>query len=152
MVTGNHHPAKRLTDPYGDRRVWIDAGIAPLIKTLWAAGYATIGSCQDTGDSLAAYAARGSGYWKPGLTRHAAHWKGYVLLEMPAEDACRLLDTISGTSQFGDRMHWAAPGGWEVACPVAMPDEEEWAGVLDWVQIRFPNDQVDELIKVLTDG
>jgi len=147
----NHHPTRRLTAPDGTR-VRVDTMLAPLIKALWAAGYDTCGSCQDLGESLTASAdSHTRDYWKRGLTRHADHWKGYALIEMHVEYACMLLDTIKDTPQFEDRMHWASPDGWQVSCPVIPGWEDDGESELSlYAQIRFPNDQIDDLIKVLT--
>lgn len=95
------HPATRLITPDGGAAA-IDVMLVPLVKALWGAGYETIGSCQDLGESLRNYSRKG------------AYWNGYALLEMPISDACRLLDVIKGTPQFCGRMHWIAPGAWEV--------------------------------------
>jgi hypothetical protein len=138
----NTHPTKRLAAPDGSRPA-IDVMIAPLIRALWDAGYETIGSCQDLGESLAGYG------------RKSTYWGGYVLLEMPAKDACRLLDAVKGTPQFCGNMHWAAPGAWEVSLPVmpfSMFDTrgEDDAVVAPWAQVHFPNDQIDDLVSVLT--
>ena len=135
------HPARRLTAPDGTVAA-IDTLLVPLIKALWAAGYETIGSCQDIGES--------SGH---SVERRGTYWKGYVLLEMPEQDACRLLDEIKYTPQFQDRMHWAAPGAWEVSLPV-MPFVPfgDGAAVMDLAQVHFPSDQIDDLIKVITEA
>jgi hypothetical protein len=136
------HPTKRLRAPDGTRAD-IDVMLAPLIEALWAAGYDTIGSCQDFGESLHRH------------ERRSAYWSGYVLLEMPVDDTLRLMDAIKGTPQFCGKMHWAATGAWEVSLPV-MPfspfdvrgaDEAE---VSPWAQIHFPGDQVSDLMDVLT--
>jgi hypothetical protein len=134
----NYHPVKRLTTPYG-YRAGIDIGLVPLIKALWAAGYETGGCCQDLGESAG-----------QASDRSAAHWKGYVLLEMPVADACRLLDAVKVTPQFKDRMHWAAPGAWSVTIPV-LPSgfSGGQAGPLPWAQIHFPADQADELANAI---
>jgi hypothetical protein len=47
----NHHPIRRRTAPDGSRAS-IDVLLVPLIEALWAAGYETIGCCQDLGESL----------------------------------------------------------------------------------------------------
>lgn len=138
------HPVRRLRAPDGTRAD-IDTGIVPLIKALWSAEFDTIGSCQDIGESIGHHDERKSAYWK-----------GYVLLEMPIQDALCLLDAVKGTSQFCDKMHWAAPGAWEVSVPV-MPfsmfdvQGEDEAVLGPWAQIHFPRDQVDDLVKVLQD-
>ena len=135
----SHHPVKRITAPDGSRP-GIDVMLVPLMKALWKAGYGTIGSCQDLGESLEGY------------PRQRAHWSGYVLLEMWPEDACRLLDTVKFSPQFKDRMHWADPGAWEVSLPVmAFGLRGDDAEVGSWVQVHFPSDQIDDLVKVLTD-
>jgi len=136
----SHHPVRRLTAPDGTRAS-IDVQLVPLIKALWAAGYETIGCCQDLGES----AGRVSG-------RSAAHWKGYVLLEMPVDDACRLLDAVKDTPQFKDRMHWSAPGAWETALPVAPFGLGGEADVLPWAQVHFPADQVGDLTDVIREA
>lgn len=136
-----HHPTKRITAPDGSRPS-IDVMLVPLVKALWAAGYETIGSCQDIGESSGRFA-----------ERRRAYWKGYALLEMPEQDTCRLLDAVKYTPQFQDRMHWAAPGAWEIDLPV-MPfvPYGDGAAVMDLAQIHFPNDQIDDLIKVIEAG
>ena len=138
----DRHPTKRLRAPDGTRAD-IDVMLVPLIKALWAAGYDTVGSCQDHGESLR------------GHERKSAYWSGYVLLEMPVRDALRLLDEIKGTPQFCDKMHWAAPGAWQATVPV-MPFSpfdvhgEDEAEVGPWAQLHFPNDQLDDLTKVIS--
>lgn len=140
----NHHPIKRRTAPDGSRAS-IDVALVPLIKALWAAGYETIGCCQDLGESLHHY------------ERKSAYWAGYALLEMPVEDACRLLDAVKGTPQFCDRMHWAAPGAWEVSLPV-MPFSmfgvagEDEAAVAPWAQVHFPAAQAGDLTDVIREA
>jgi hypothetical protein len=133
------HPARRIRDPATGYSVDIDDEIVPLIQALWAGGYETIGSCQDLGESTA----RAPGY--------GTRWGGYVLVEMPISDACRLLDTVKVTPQFEDRMHWAAPGAWVISVPI-LPSgfSGDDAELGPWAQIRFPKDQVDDLVKVLT--
>ena len=135
----DRHPTKRLTSPSGETAD-IDVLLVPLIEALWAAGYDTIGCCQDLGESLA------------GHERKSAYWKGYVLLEMPLDDACDLLDEIKFRPQFEDKMHWAADGAWDVTMPV-MPigmSARGRAGLGAWVQVHFPADQLDDLVKVVT--
>jgi hypothetical protein len=135
----NHHPTKRLRYTVSGKLVAIDTMLVPLIEALWAAGYDTVGSCQDLGESITK------------VERQSSHWRGYVLLEMPVEDALHLLDTIKDSPQFQDKMHWAAAGAWEVSLPV-MPHGffGRDADVAPWAQIHFPNDQVDDLVKVLS--
>ena len=138
----DRHPTKRVQLPNGTRP-GIDIMLVPLIKALWKAGYETIGSCQDTGES----GGTASPAW-------GARWKGYALLEMRSEDACRLLDAVKDTPQFHDRMHWTDPGAWTVSVP--MLAFGGWYGddaeVSPWAQIHFPNDLIDDLIKVITAG
>jgi hypothetical protein len=131
------HPTKRLRAPDGSRAD-IDIQIVPLLQALWNAGYETIGSCQDTGESAASSS-----------KVHGARWKGYVLLEMPVDDACTLLETIKETPQFKDRMHWASDGAWSVTIPVLPYGQDGYADVGPWAQIRFPKNQVDDLVHVL---
>jgi hypothetical protein len=137
----NHHPTKRLRDTVSDKLVAIDTMLVPLIEALWAAGYSTVGSCQDLGESIA----------NATVERKSAYWHGYVLLEMPVEDALHLLDTIKDSPQFQDKMHWADAGAWEVSLPI-MPHGffGHDADVAPWAQIHFPNDQIGDLIKVLS--
>jgi hypothetical protein len=136
----NAHPTKRLRTPAGSRAN-IDAELVPLIKALWGAGFETIGCCQDTGECLSDY------------PRMSAYYSGYALLEMPVDDGLALLDILRRTSQFGDRMHWALPGAWSMSIPVAAymsdPDDDE-ATVSDMIQMRFPKDQVGDLVEVIT--
>lgn len=134
------HPARRLTAPDGTVAA-IDTLLVPLIEALWAAGYDTISSCQDLGERL------------PDYPRKNAYWKGYAMLEMPPEDACRLIDAVKDTTQFRDRMHWTDDGAWEMDCQL-MPGTGatgEPSYLVPWVSIHFPNDQIDDLIKVLQD-
>ena len=137
----DRHPTKGLKTPDGTTAD-IDMMLVPLIKALWAAGFETIGSCQDLGESLKNYGRKG------------LYWKGYVLLEMPVPDTLRLLD-LAADSPFIDRMHWAAPGAWEISLPV-LPvspfNDDGDAEIAPWAQIHFPNDQIDDLVKVITAG
>ena len=138
----DRHPTKRLREP-GGSRADIDIMLVPLIKALWAAGYDTIGSCQDLGESLRRH------------ERQSAYWKGYVLLEMPVADTLRLLNAAADSPLIDRMMHWAAPGAWEVGLPI-MPvspfNDDGDAEVTPWAQIHFPNDQLDDLAKVITAG
>lgn len=138
----NYHDTIRV---YGPDRHWakIDRGIAPLIKALWLAGYETIGSCENLGES----ASGGRGYG-----RKFDYWDGYVLIEMSITDACRLLDAVKDTPQFQNRMHWTDPGAWEISVPVLPFGWDGYAQESPWAQIRFPNDQIDDLIKVIEAG
>src|SRR4029077_2588632 len=104
----SYHDTKRVVGP-GRHWANIDIGIAPLIKALWDAGYETIGSCQNLGQS----ATSGRNYG-----REFDYWDGYALIEMPVTDACRLLDTVKETPQFKDHMHWASEGAWSISIPV----------------------------------
>lgn len=135
----NFHPVKRLKAPDGSR-AGIDAMLAPLIAALWARGYETVGCCQDLGESLR------------DRPRGAAYWKGYALLEMPEPDALRLVDAVKLAPAFEERMHWAADGAWEMSAPLLpfgpFSDEQE-ATVMPWIRIYFPNDQVDDLVRLL---
>jgi hypothetical protein len=135
----SHHPVRRLTAPDGSRAS-IDVQLAPLIKALWAAGYETIGSCQDLGESLAGY------------ERKSAYWKGYVLLEMPVGDACRLIDAVRHTPQFKDRMHWASDGAWETSVPVIPFADAQETWVLPWAQVHFPASQIGDLTDVIREA
>ena len=135
----SRHPVKRLTAPDGSRAS-IDVQLVPLIKALWAAGYETIGCCQDLGESL------------DGRERKSAYWKGYVLLEMPVEDACRLIDAVRHTPQFKDRMHWASDGAWETSVPVIPFDDAAETWVLPWAQVHFPASQVGDLTDVIREA
>jgi hypothetical protein len=138
------HPTKRLRAPDGTRAE-IDVMLVPLIKALWAAGYDTIGSCQDLGESSGRAA-----------ERHGVYWKGYALLEMPVADTLRFLDAAAD-SPLIDRLmlHWAEPGAWEISLPI-MPlspfNDDSDAEIAPWAQIHFPNDQIDDLTKVITAG
>lgn len=132
----SHHPVKRLRAPDGTRAD-IDVLLAPLIKALWAAGYETIGSCQDLGESVSEID-----------ERRGSYWKGYALVELPIRDAQRLARFLGGTPQFQRKMHWAAPGAWDISVPIILLSGE----ILDLAQVRFPNDQLDDLVKVLTEA
>ena len=136
----NKHPTKYLKAPDGSRAA-IDVMLVPLIKALWAAGYETITCCQDIGES-----AGGT------CERTAAPWKGCALLDMPVDDTCRLLDAVKRTPQFRDRMHWAAEGAWSIDIPILPFGRDGDAEPSPWAQIRFPNDQVSDLVDVLTAG
>lgn len=132
----NTHPTKRLIAPDGEGAD-IDVMLVPLIEALWEAGYDTITCCQDLGESI-----------EKSSPRKAAYWKGYVLLELPDDDAARLVNTAMGTREFRERMHWAAEGAWEVSSPlVPLPDG---AMRMPWMQVHFPADQIDDLVNVLT--
>lgn len=132
----NHHPTKLLTTPNGER-VEIDINLIPLIEALWGAGYDTIGCCQDLGESLRNY------------PRRATYWKGYVLLEMPIPDTYRLLDTVSRSRRFRNRMHWAADDAWETAIPVLKTTGSR-ASMMPWPQIHFPASQLSDLTAVVS--
>jgi hypothetical protein len=134
----SHHPSRRLRTPDGDRAD-IDTLLVPLIRALWAAGYETIGCCQDIGESAGTVS-----------ERSAAVWTGYALVEMPAEDACRLLDAVKSTPQFKDRMHWADQGAWSVTISVLPFGMGGALAVVPWAQVRFPASQIGDLTDVLT--
>ena len=132
------HPAKRLMAPDGEPAD-IDVLLVPLIEALWYSGYDTIGSCQDLGESIAA-----------ANPRRGAYWSGYVLLEMPDQDAARLVDAVSTSPVFAPRMHWAAEGAWEVSSPMlALPDGAER---IPWMQVHFPASQLDDLVTLVRSG
>jgi hypothetical protein len=133
------HPVKRLTAPDG-HRAHIDVMLVPLIKALWRAGYETVSCCQDLGESLAH------------VERFGAFWDGYASVDMPVEDALRLLRIAVCTDEFAERLHWAAPEGWQVSMPVIpriYDGESDFSMLVPWIQIRFPNKQIDELITVI---
>jgi len=133
----NYHPTKRLTDPDG-HPAEIDIQLVPLIEALWAAGYETITCCQNLGESLRH------------IERKSDYWRGYVLLEFPIDDALRLVDFVKGTKRFDRYMHWAAPGAWEMSVPlIAGYQSDDPPMIMDCVQIRFPCDQLDDLVKVI---
>lgn len=134
------HPTKRLTAPDGETAD-IDAELVPLIEALWAAGLETIGCCQDLGESISDASARKSAYWM-----------GYVLLELPVDDACALLEGVKDTPQFAERMHWAADGAWQSSLPVIASGFSDSAEVMPWVQVHFPKDQLGDLLDVLAAG
>ena len=124
------HEAVELVRADG-RRVAIDTALVRLIAALWAAGFETIGSCQDLGESIG-----------DANNRKAAYWKGWVLLEMPEHDACRLGDLAIASGRFP--LHWAEDGAWEITMPLI---QVPGAGILvtDLVQIRFPAGQLDDV-------
>jgi hypothetical protein len=134
----NHHPTMRVRTPDGNDAD-IDVLMVPLVKALWAAGYETVTCCQDLGESLHSY----------GCEREGAHWKGYALLEMFTEDACRFLDAVKDVPQFKDRMHWAAPAAWSIGILVLPFGHHGDARPSPWAQIRFPKDQVGDLTDVV---
>jgi hypothetical protein len=129
----NHHPTKRLVAPDGGTAE-IDVLLVPLIEALWAAGYETIGSCQDLGGSVRTVS-----------PRRSAYWKGYALIELPVRQAQALMCQLGENPQLRPHMHWAAPTAWEVSIPV-IPDGGE---ILDIAQFRFPNDQIGNLVEAL---
>ncbi len=130
----NHHSVKRLTAPDGSSAD-IDVAIVPLIESLWDAGYETVTSCQDLGESISGVS-----------ERRSAYWKGYVLVELPVPDTRRLIRQVSGAPQFRDHMHWTDPGAWEISVPIIPPT----GIIIDLAQVRFPNTQVEDLVKVLS--
>lgn len=146
----SHHPVKRLTAPDGSR-AGIDVLMVPLIKALWSAGYETITCCQDVGQSVSASVPNAS------ARRRGTYWKGYALLETPVEDMCRLLDTVKRTPQFKDRMHWADQGAWEIAIQIVPfgftgAAFDGPAEPVPWAQVRFPNDQIGDLVDVIREA
>jgi hypothetical protein len=123
------HPVRELTGPRGTS-VMIDVALVPLIEALWAAGFATVTCCQDFGESI--------GDKNP---RKAAYWKGWVNLELPETDACRLAALATASGWFP--VHWADDGAWDMSSPLLTR-----RGLIirpDLVQIRFPASQLDDL-------
>lgn len=135
MSDRNYHPAKRLAAPDGSRAD-IDVMLVPLMEALWADGYETIGSCQNLGESAGTLS-----------RRSRTHWQGYVLLEMPVPDACRLLDAVKDTPQFAEYMHWADKGAWETSVSVLPLGLR--SAVMPWAQVHFPNRQIGDLVNVI---
>jgi hypothetical protein len=127
------HPSRELTEPQG-KRVQIDTALVPLIEALWAAGFRTITCCQDLGESITAN------------RRKSEYWKGWVNLELPERDACRLSDIALKSGQFP--VHWAEDGAWEMSSPlVTLPG----IGTIraDIIQVRFPVDQLATLTELV---
>ena len=127
------HPVRELTGPRGIS-VMIDVALVPLIEALWAAGFTTITCCQDFGESI--------GEVNP---RKAAYWKGWVNLELPEADACRLAALATASGWFPT--HWADDGAWDMSCPLLTRK-----GLIlrpDMVQIRFPVSQLDDLTALI---
>lgn len=126
----NYHPQVRLTPPGEDEPVGIDTDLAPLIEALWAAGFTTITSCQDLGESIGGLSPRKAGYWK-----------GWVLLELPVADAKRLAEQAAAR---GFPMHWAERDSWEISVPVIMLGARAvYTGI---VQVHFPARQLEDLV------
>lgn len=136
----SHHQVRRLRAPDGSRAD-IDVLLVPLVKALWAAGYETIGCCQDLGES----AGEASPRW-------GTLWSGYAQVELLIPDACRLLDAVKNTPQFKEQMHWTAPDAWSVTIPVLPFGMDDDADVMPWAQVRFPADQIGDLTDVIREA
>ena len=130
-----HHPQVFFIPPGEDEPAGIDAALSPLITALWAAGFTTITCCQDLGESI--------GLLNP---RKAAYWKGWVLLELPAADARRLMEQAAAR---GLPMHWADEAAWEVSIPVVMLGSRAVSPGI--VQVHFPVAQLDALTAMVPD-
>ena len=133
---GNFHPVRKVRHPSG-RYMWIDVGLVPLVRALWAAGFETITCCQDLGESITEL-----------NPRKGAYWKGWALVELPAADATRLAELAAAGGRFP--MHWAQDGAWEMSVPLVMLGAR--GVMMNLVQVHFPVSQLEDLTRVIQDA
>lgn len=132
------HQVQRMATPAGLLSS-IDTARVQVARALWRLGLDAITVCADHGK----HSGRAS-------ARYAQQWAGYALIELAPGDACALLNLVGGTPEFDCRMHWADDGAWEVSVPVLPPGGfDDPAQVGPWAQVRFPGDQMDDLLAVL---
>ncbi|TDC57772.1 hypothetical protein E1281_03620 [Actinomadura sp. KC345] len=124
------HAVETLTTPTGEH-VQIDCRMVPLVQALWDTGIGTFQCCEDVGASV-----HGGGwlYPKPRRARYAAFWDGFAWLQLPLEDAERLVALTAGI---------AAGHGWECSSPITVQGRRPGAN------LYLPARQIDQVLAVL---
>ncbi|MFB4307008.1 hypothetical protein [Actinomadura sp. GTD37] len=127
------HPAETLTAPGGEP-VQVDCGMVPLVRALWACGMDTFQCCQDVGASI-----YGGGwhYPEPRRVRYAAFWDGFAWLQLPIDDAERIMAST---------VDIAAGNGWECSIPIRAQGRRPGAN------LYFPARQIPAVLGVLRGG
>ncbi|MFG2244952.1 hypothetical protein [Spirillospora sp. NPDC048823] len=124
------HTFEMLTTPGGEH-VQIDWRMVPLVQALWDTGIGTFQCCEDVGASI-----YGGGwlYPKPRRIRYAAFWDGFAWLQMPLEDAERLVALAADIT---------AGQGWECSSPITALGRRPGAN------LYFPARQIDQVLALL---
>jgi hypothetical protein len=141
------HSFERLTTPAGEL-VNIDAEMVPVIRRLWALGFATTACCQNVGEATAALRAQldtSPGYGGDGFI---AFHRGYALLKMPRDDARRLVTLLARTPAFRERVcqRWRAET-WRMNVPLVC--DGDTADIGPAALLHFPRAQITELAAAL---
>lgn len=141
-MTGNHvlHPHEWLTTPDGTD-VEIDVEMVPLIYEIWRLGLATVGCCQNLGESIII----GN---SPSRQRHADFHQDKAWLQMPLPDAQRLLGIVSRQPEYHERLvRWTHPDAWSAF--VYLEPADGTARLASTAQILFPGRHVPALTELL---
>ncbi|MFI0374188.1 hypothetical protein ACH35V_40560 [Actinomadura sp. 1N219] len=110
--SNNIHPTRMVRVDH--RCAEIDEALAPVVEALWRNGFETLTSCQDVGESNAAWADR-----LPHMTAYVASRRGWAFIDFPLDSGLAFLTAIAKAGPrdaFYVRMvHWAAPDSWQVS-------------------------------------
>ena len=147
----NTHPLTTVT--VCDTTAEIDAMIAPLVEATWRAGFTTLTSCQDAGESNTDWVDK-----LPHMADYVARNKGWAFIDFPVDHGLAFLDAVARTGTrdaFYVRMvHWAAPDAWRVnARPydAAMFDESRQSAFgISLLQVLLPQYDIAEATRRLT--
>lgn len=151
------HPATTVT--LGDLAAEVDLELAPLILETWAAGIATIHSCQDVGENLGQLVGR-----LPHLADVARRETGRASIGFAGvAPLLAFLDALANAGrrdELYERMvHFAAPGAWQLVIGVLDEGLRDDAGAGEQAgdgtprsrlaavsfQVRFPRSDVTEM-------
>ncbi|MEV5573937.1 hypothetical protein AB0L06_28195 [Spirillospora sp. NPDC052269] len=124
------HPTRAVTTPAGET-IEVDELMVPLVKALWAAGYATLMCCQDAGQAV-----RAGGTCTPVEHRslYGDYYEGLAWVKLPIDDMVRLR---AFTRRLAENRRWMA------SAPIR-PD-----GMEPWASLHFPADQIADVTKLL---
>lgn len=139
----------RLLGLPGGGAVQVDLVMVPVVRVLWQLGLQTRGCCQDLGESIAS---NGHGSSAPAAARqrHADFYSGQAWLQMPVDDALRLVSLIDTDPAFAARLRRRThPQAWSTAV-VIEPRAGEPAALSRLANLYFPRAQLPELIQTLT--